>query len=92
MEASALSVSGRSRTIAASVIYCVVPPELEDELFVRLVEHFRDHPEVRVVLDRRQGRDRRAPGSGMGGQRTTRDRRRQRFPGTFPPTDPPSAA
>ena len=72
------------------MIYCVVPPELEDELFVSLVEHYKDNPNVKVILDRRAGPDRRAASSG-GGQRQTRDRRRARIPGTFPPTDLPAA-
>jgi hypothetical protein len=82
----------QTRVQSKAVIYCVVPPELEDELFVTLCEHFKDNPNVRVILDRRKGRDRRTPGSGGGGQRATRDRRRSRLPGTFPSTDPPTAA
>ncbi len=73
------------------MIYCVVPPELKDELFDRLVEHYRDNPSVTVILDRRTGPDRRSGDESIqGGKRQTRDRRRARVPGTFPPTDPPT--
>ena len=73
------------------MIYCVVPPELKDELFDRLVEHYKDNPNVTVIVDRRTGPDRRSGGSSIqGGKRQTRDRRRGRIPGTFPSTDPPA--
>jgi hypothetical protein len=71
------------------MIYCVVPPELKDELYDTLVEHFRDNPDVEVIVDRRHGPDRRSDRRG-GGHRTTRDRRRPRVPGSFLPTDPPA--
>ena len=72
------------------MIYCVIPPELEAELYEKLVEHYKDNPNVEVIVDRRTGPDRRSNGSGPpeGEQRTIRDRRRAR-PGTFPPTDSP---
>ena len=73
------------------MIYCVIPRDLEKELSARLVEHYRDNPNVEVVLDRRTGPDRRRNG-GHGGKRVTRDRRRARVPGTFLTTDPPDAA
>ena len=71
------------------MIYCVVPPELEDELYARLVEHYSDNPNVTVIVDRRAGPDRRQGKSGPPGMRQVRDRRRSRAPGTFPSTDPP---
>ncbi len=72
------------------MIYCVIPSELEDELYAKLVEHYRDNPNVEVIVDRRSGPDRRGNGGTppAGEQRTIRDRRRAR-PGTFPTTDPP---
>jgi hypothetical protein len=73
------------------VIYCVIPPELADELYDKLREHYTDNPNVTVIVDRRTGPDRRHDGT-HGGQRQTRDRRRARVPGTFLPTDPPRAA
>jgi hypothetical protein len=75
------------------MIYCVIPPELEADLYDKLVEHYKDNPHVEVIVDRRSGPDRRRTGGGPpeGEQRTIRDRRRAR-PGTFPPTDPPEAA
>jgi hypothetical protein len=65
------------------MIYCVVPRELEDELYQKLVEYYKDNPNVTVIIDRREGPDRRE-GKDYGGKRETRDRRRQRAPGTFP--------
>ncbi|MDQ3857899.1 MAG: hypothetical protein M3327_05545 [Actinomycetota bacterium] len=74
------------------MIYCVVPPELEDELYDRLVQHYQDNPNVTVIVDRRTGPDRRSSGGNLlGGKRQTRDRRRPRVPGTFPSTDSPDA-
>jgi hypothetical protein len=70
------------------MITCVVPRELADELYEKLVEHHRDNPNVEVIVDRRTGPDRRR-GTSHGGKRVTRDRRRARIPGTFPAADPP---
>jgi hypothetical protein len=73
------------------VIYCVIPRELEDELYEKMVEYYRDNPNVTVIVDRREGPDRRA-GQDDGSfkeRRTIRDRRRARVPGTFPDTDAP---
>ena len=41
------------------MIYCVIPPELETELYEKLVEHYKDNPNVEVIIDRRSGPDRR---------------------------------
>jgi hypothetical protein len=73
------------------VIYCVIPRELEDELFEKMVEYYKDNPNVTVILDRRDGPDRR-DGQEDGSfreRRETRDRRRARMPGTFPSTGLP---
>ena len=75
------------------MIYCVIPPELEDELFEKMVEYYKDNPNVTVIIDRRTGPDRRAgkkPSDGAKEQRKIRDRRRARIPGTFPDTEDPS--
>ncbi len=76
------------------MIYCVIPPELKDELYERLVEYYKDNPNVEVILDRRTGPDRRqgTPTPEMKERRQTRDRRRPRAPGTFPETDLPEEA
>ena len=50
------------------MIYCVIPPELADELYDKMVEYYKDNPNVKVIIDRRSGSDRRRP----------------RIPGTFP--------
>ncbi len=73
------------------MIYCVVPPELEDELFEKLVAHYADNPSVTVILDRRHGPDRRRgrEAGEFAEQRETRDRRRARASGTFAKTDVP---
>jgi len=68
------------------MIYCVIPRELEDELYDKMVDYYKDNPDVTVIVDRREGHDRRSGRAG-GGQRETRDRRRARIPGTFPNTD-----
>jgi hypothetical protein len=68
------------------VIYCVVPVELHDELYDKLVAYYAENPDVTVIVDRRRGPDRR----NVSGQdahderRVTRDRRRARVTGTFP--------
>ncbi len=73
------------------MIYCVVPKELEAELYDKLVEYYKDNANVEVVVDRRDGPDRRA-GRKSGGNREIRDRRRSRAPGTFLTTEPPESA
>ena len=47
------------------MIYCVIPPELEDELYDKMVEYYKDNPNVTVIVDRRKGPDRR---HGKGGE------------------------
>lgn len=76
------------------MIYCVIPPELKDELYDRLVEYYKDNSNVEVIVDRRTGPDRRRekPSAEVMEQRKTRDRRRGRVPGTFPSTDLPEEA
>ena len=72
------------------MIYCVIPRELEAELFQRMADYYRDNPEVEVMLDRRDSaaNDRRRGDEGsMDERRVTRDRRRARVPGTFPRTE-----
>jgi hypothetical protein len=73
------------------VIYCVVPRELEAELFERMVEYYKDNPNVTVIVDRREGPDRRGPqeDGSFRERRETRDRRRKRPAGTFLATDLP---
>jgi hypothetical protein len=68
------------------MIYCVIPAELEAELFDKMVEYYKDNPNVTVMIDRREGPDRRK-GKSYGGKRVIRDRRRARIPGTFPETE-----
>ena len=75
------------------MIYCVIPRELEDELYEKMVEYYKDNPNVAVIVDRREGPDRRAgqDPAEFKERRETRDRRRQRVTGTFPDTEPESA-
>jgi hypothetical protein len=73
------------------VIFCVIPRELEADLFEKMVEYYKDNPNVTVIVDRREGpdrRDRRADAA-FEEQRQIRDRRRPRVPGTFADTDLP---
>ncbi|MGI8803225.1 MAG: hypothetical protein ACR2KV_13830 [Solirubrobacteraceae bacterium] len=67
------------------MIYCVVPPELADELFDKLTEHYADDPNVTVMVDQRKSA-RRAPGSAPleDQRRELRDRRRRRIAGDLP--------
>ncbi len=68
------------------MIYCVIPRELKSELFEKMVAYYRDNPNVTVIIDRREGPDRRR-GKAYGGMREIRDRRRARAIGTFPKLD-----
>ena len=74
------------------MIYCVIPKELEAELFDKMVEYYRDNPNVTVMIDRREGPDRRAgeDDAAVKERRVVRDRRRARATGTFPSVDPPA--
>lgn len=71
------------------MVYCVVPRPMVDELYERLVEHYRDDDNVTVIVDRRHS-DRRArrggrPSEATRQRRVIRDRRRARVPGDLPP-------
>jgi hypothetical protein len=76
--------------IDATMIYCVVPRPLADELYPKLVEHYSDDENVTVIVDRREF-DRRARYAGSGRasadvqRRIIRDRRRARVPGDLLP-------
>ena len=70
------------------MIYCVIPRELEGELLEKMVDYYKDNPNVTVMIDRRDGPNRRQ-GKSYGGKREIRDRRRARIPGTFPETNAP---
>jgi hypothetical protein len=75
------------------MIYCVVTPELEEELYEQLLKYYEGNPHVSVIIDRREGPDRRdrapKPSPEIAEKRQTRDRRRPRVTGTFPKTDLP---
>ena len=67
------------------MIYCVVPPELADQLYDKLVAHYADDPNVEVIVDRRKSERRSGePTEGQREQRVMRDRRRRRIPGEVP--------
>ena len=73
------------------MIYCVIPRELADELYDKMVDYYKDNPNVTVIVDRREGRDRRKESEQRledKEKRTVRDRRRS-HPGTFPDVDEP---
>lgn len=75
------------------MIYCVIPSELVDELYDKMVEYYADNPNVTVIVERREGPDRRSrttPTPEQKERRTIRDRRRARAPGTFPDVEPPA--
>jgi hypothetical protein len=66
-----------------TVIYCVVPAELADELYPKLTEHYRNDENVTVIVERRSHDRRARAGSKSGGdeRRKRRDRRRPRAVG-----------
>ncbi len=66
------------------MIYCVIPPELVDDLYERMVEYYKDNPNVEVIVDRRVGEEL-APG--RTGVTKQNKKRRARIPGTFPEID-----
>ena len=80
------------------MIYCVVPQALADQLYDKLVEYYKDEPNVEVIVDRRS-KERRKESDRRGERRddaapvtedqlprrTIRDRRNRRAPGSFPP-------
>lgn len=69
------------------MIYCVIPRELEAELFQRLTDYYADNDGVEVIVDRRDSglNERRTGGAEEHDERrVTRDRRRARATGTFP--------
>ena len=76
------------------MIYCVIPRELADDLYDKMVEYYKDNPNVTVIIDRREGSDRRSgkPAGEFEEKRKVRDRRRQRMPGTFPDVDVPEGS
>jgi hypothetical protein len=73
------------------MIYCVIPRELVDDLYDKMVEYYEDNPNVEVIVERRDGPDRRE-GEDIAeetkNRRITRDRRRA-HPGRFPKTELP---
>ena len=70
------------------MIYCVIPQALADELYDRMVAYYKDDPNVTVIIDRREGPDRRSsePAGKRDERREIRDRRQRRASGSFPPT------
>ncbi len=73
------------------MIYCVIPRELIDDLYAKMVDYYDDNPNVTVIVERRDGPDRRAAedvAQEIRNRRITRDRRRA-HPGRFPDTDAP---
>ena len=69
------------------MIYCVIPQALADELYDKMVAYYKDDPNVTVIIDRREGPDRRAAeDSAHDDRRVIRDRRKRRASGSFPPT------
>jgi hypothetical protein len=71
------------------MIYCVIPEALEDELLEKLTTYYADDDNVTVIVDRRRA-ERRSIEDGLAEaeQRQTRDRRRPRVAGDFPPLEP----
>jgi hypothetical protein len=79
--------------MGGEMIYCVVPKVLADELYPKLVEHYKDDENVTVIVERREF-DRRGRRSASADaavtsevlqQRVVRDRRRARVAGDLLP-------
>ena len=68
------------------MVYCVIPPELEAELFARMQAYYAQDENVTVLVDRRKEERRKGdePAPDVA-QRELRDRRRRGVPGDFPP-------
>jgi hypothetical protein len=62
------------------MIYCVIPPELADDLFDRMVEYYKDNSNVEVIIDRRGGKE----SAARAAAKKPEEKRRARIPGTFP--------
>lgn len=71
------------------MIYCVIPPELEGELFAKLTAYYEDNPDVTVIVDRRRRSGAREDPPATPEARRARERRRVRIPGTFPSVEAP---
>ena len=71
------------------MIYCVIPPELEGELFAKLTAYYEDNADVTVIVDRRRRSSVREVPATTPEARAARERRRQRIPGTFPSLEAP---
>ena len=54
------------------MIYCVVPEALADELYDKLVDYYKDDPNVEVIIERRGAR-----GAGVAGASPCADSRIQ---------------
>jgi hypothetical protein len=62
---------------------------MADELYDKLVDYYKDDPNVKVIVDRREGTDRRrGTDAPEGEQRELRDRRRSPLTGTAPAEAP----
>ena len=57
------------------MIYCVIPRELADELYDKMVDYYKDNPNVTVIIDRREGPDRARGQARAGVHREARDAR-----------------
>ncbi len=75
------------------MIYSVVPEELADELYDKLVAYYADDPDVTVIIDRRRA-GKKPGGPPVADESEFRARRRRRAMGDHPPLhgDSPSAA
>jgi hypothetical protein len=66
-------------------IYSVVPEAMKGELYDKLADHYRDDPNVEVIVDRR------AQGGEPGDHQAFEHRRRRRARGSFPVIEAPAA-
>jgi hypothetical protein len=75
------------------MIYSVVPKPLAEELYPKLVEHYKNDDNVTVIVDRREADRRSREGAAADAdarqRRVVRDRRRARVAGDLPPLAQP---
>ena len=69
--------------VEAAVIYSVVPEELADEMYDKLVAYYADDPNVEVIIDRRRS-GRPSGGPPTADESVFRGRRRARVMGDLP--------
>ena len=69
------------------MIYSVIPEELAPELYERLVEYYKDDPNVKVIIDRRKSERRGRPPPSRPSSAPSATAAGRASPGEFPAID-----